>query len=292
MDTIAQPTLIRAALFIVLGASGTFLLLPHRLGRARPLVAHLVGYALVGIALAFFASFWRPAGPFLSRAFFTLFGIAAVFGSILTIASKNPVHSALWFASVVLATAGLFLLAGAQFLAAGTVIVYAGAIIVTFLFVIMLAQMEGRATYDRMARSPFLATFSSFFLLFGLIYSLLAVKGPAPGTAVPAGTIATGYGARPASAVERLRYPNRLTTGQKVVLERSVPPTSMLPSVTGDGGASGRHVAGLGSALYTEHLITVELTGALLFAALIGALAIATPKAPIRPTTHPAAPNA
>ena len=42
----------------------------------------------------------------------------------------------------------------AQFLAAGTVIVYAGAIVVTFLFVIMLAQMEGKAAYDRAARSP------------------------------------------------------------------------------------------------------------------------------------------
>ena len=41
-----------------------------------------------------------------------------------------------------------------RFLAAGTVIVYAGAIIVTFLFVIMLAQMEGKALYDRASRAP------------------------------------------------------------------------------------------------------------------------------------------
>ena len=43
-------------------------------------------------------------------------------------------------------------------------------------------------------------------------------------------------------------------------------------------------MAGLGATLYTEHLVTVELAGALLFAALVGALAIATPRAPIRPT--------
>ena len=78
--------------------------------------------------------------------------------------SRNPIYSALWFASVVLSTAGLFLLAGAQFLAAGTVIVYAGAIIVTFLFVIMLAQMEGKADYDRAARAPAAATFTCFLL--------------------------------------------------------------------------------------------------------------------------------
>ena len=76
------------------------------------------------------------------------------------------------------------------------------------------------------------------------------------------------------------------------MLERAVPPGSMLPGALGERTASGQHVAGLGAALYTEHLVTVELTGALLFAALIGALAIATPRAPIRPSTHSAAPNA
>ena len=43
------------------------------------------------------------------------------------------------------------------------------------------------------------------------------------------------------------------------------------------------NVAGLGETLYTDHLMTVELAGALLFVALIGAVAIATPKPPIRP---------
>ena len=77
--------------------------------------------------------------------------------------------------SVVIATSGLFLLAGASFLAAGTIIVYAGAIIVTFLFVIMLAQMEGKAFYDRAARAPGPATFACFLLLWCLIYALSAV---------------------------------------------------------------------------------------------------------------------
>jgi NADH-quinone oxidoreductase subunit J len=38
------------------------------------------------------------------------------------------------------------------------------------------------------------------------------------------------------------------------------------------------NVAGLGEALYTDHLITVGLTGILLFVALVGAVAIANPK--------------
>ena len=48
------------------------------------------------------------------------------------------------------------------------------------------------------------------------------------------------------------------------------------------------HVAALGETLYTDHLITVELAGALLFVALVGALAIAAPKPPVRPGARPA----
>ena len=116
-----------------------------------------------------------PPGPFLPTVFFYIFSAAALVGALLTVTSRNPIYSALWFASVVLSTTGLFLLASAPFLAAGTIIVYAGAIIVTFLFVIMLAQMEGKAVYDRAARSPGAATFTCFLLLWCLIYSLSAL---------------------------------------------------------------------------------------------------------------------
>ena len=50
-----------------------------------------------------------------------------------------------------LGTAGLFLFQGAQFLGVATIVVYAGAILVTFLFVLMLAQPEGHAFYDRVS---------------------------------------------------------------------------------------------------------------------------------------------
>src|SRR5262249_15502372 len=149
---------------------GTYLLLPHAHGSAKPARVHSIGAALALVALAVFAMFfWTPLDPPLASLFFYGFSLAAVGGAVLAIASRNPVYSALWFASVVLSTSGLFLLAGASFLAAGTVIVYAGAIIVTFLFVIMLAQMEGRAPYDRTARSPGRTTLTCFLLLLGLL---------------------------------------------------------------------------------------------------------------------------
>ena len=51
------------------------------------------------------------------------------------------------------------------------------------------------------------------------------------------------------------------------------------------GGAEKPNVAGLGESLYTDHLVTVELAGALLFVALVGAVAITNPKRPIRPAS-------
>ena len=71
------------------------------------------GRSWPGLALLLFALFWTPPGPFLPSLFFYVFGLAAVAGGVLTITSRNPIYSALWFASVVLATSGLFLLAGA-----------------------------------------------------------------------------------------------------------------------------------------------------------------------------------
>ena len=297
MDTPDTADLIKILAVILFGATGTYLLLPHRHGLTRPKLAHPIGFGLATLSVLAFTLLWRSHGvELLSKVFFYAFAFSAVGGAILTITSRDPIHSALWFAAVVLATSGLFLLAGAQFLAAGTIIVYAGAIIVTFLFVIMLAQKEGRAIYDRMARSPFWATFASFLLLFALVFSLVSLRTPRPqhrlaresDAALPGLVLAHGV----VPAAERLKPPRRLTPEQGLVLDRAIPTTSSLPEAVGGRGAFGGHVAGLGGVLYSEHLVTVELAGALLFAALVGAVAIATPKAPIRPPTSDAASRA
>ena len=193
--------------------------------------------------------------------------------------SRNPIYSALWFAAVVLATSGLFLLSGAQFLAAGTIIVYAGAIIVTFLFVIMLAQREGRATYDRMARSPGRATLTCFLLFWTLLYALISVRSPHSDAAAEG-----DMQVRLVRASQILQSKQMVPTkGNASVVVRALSPTNKLPEAEPHASALGQHVAGLGGALYTDHLITVELAGSLLFVALIGALMLATPKPPVRP---------
>jgi NADH-quinone oxidoreductase subunit J len=283
-SALATKDVILSILVIVLGATGTYLLLPHRHGLIKPRSVHLVGGGLAGLSVLLLALFWTPPGPFLTSLFFYAFGIAAVAGGILTITTRNPIYSALWFASVVLATSGLFLLSGAQFLAAGTVIVYAGAIIVTFLFVIMLAQSQGQAMYDRTARSPGRATFSCFVLLWSLIYAILSVQaGDRPRNS------SDNPKARRLVRASQIEEFYRLAAGSEraVVLDQAYRKTSKLPMESSTAAPSPPHVAGLGGSLYTDHLISAEIAGVLLFVALVGALAIATPKPPVRPGDRP-----
>jgi NADH-quinone oxidoreductase subunit J len=269
---------ILTTLIVLLGGLGSYLLLPHRHGATRTRSVHATGAFLASLALLLFLTLISPPGPFLEGLFFYLFAIGALVGGLLTVTSRNPIYSALWFASVVLSTAGLFLLAGAQFLAAGTVIVYAGAIIVTFLFVIMLAQMEGKAEYDRAARAPGSATFTCFLVLWCLIYTVGVLKSePA------AGTQAIGRSAAQTGMVRARNmtsyYHLSDTHPAKPVLASSLRPTSALQD---SRGADKPNVAGLGEALYSDHLITVELAGTLLFVALIAAVLITNPQRPLR----------
>jgi NADH-quinone oxidoreductase subunit J len=284
VDTLSNFDFYSLILVIVLGASGIFLLLPHGHGLSRPRLAHQVGLGLSAAAVLAFLGLLRVRDvELISKVFFYAFAFASVAGGILTVTSRDPVHSALWFAAVVLATSGLFLLSGAQFLAAGTVIVYAGAIIVTFLFVIMLAQKEGRAIYDRMSRAPFLATLASFLMFFGLAFPLIGMKPgePKPGETP---TVVELYRNRVKSAKARMERPEEMTLQQRIIMDRVMNSRSMLPEMT-PGEVKPPHVASLGTALFTDHLLVVELAGSLLFVALIGALAIASPKPPIRPAT-------
>jgi len=153
---------------VVLGLLAVYLLLP----RVRP-YPRLLG-AAAG-ALALLSAGWlltRAAGFEPEAVLFYAFSAVAVVAGVMLVSQRNPVHAALSFALVVLSTCGLFLLQAAPFLMAATVIVYAGAIVVTFLFVIMLAQQEGRSDADYRSREPFFATVASFVLLGALLYLL------------------------------------------------------------------------------------------------------------------------
>lgn len=254
---------------IVLGTIGAYLLLPHRHGALRTARLYAVGAVLTAIALLPIFRYLVPPGPAglqVADLFFYTFSFFALGGAVLMITARDPIHCALWFSVVVLSSSGLFLLAGAQFLAAGTVIVYAGAIIVTFLFVIMLAQSQGQAVYDRMARRPLAAALTSFLLFGGLLFAVLSTRA----------TEARRPGADPVEI--RLRRNSDLLANETIRngIGRSVSETAILPPVGPDGASP--HVAGLGGTLFTDHLVTIEVIAVILFVALIGAVGIAAPR--------------
>lgn len=78
----------------------------------------------------------------LDQIFFYFFGGVAVLASILVVTRRNPVHSAVFLITALLATAGIYLLQGAEFLFATQIILYVGGIMVLFIFVIMLVDID------------------------------------------------------------------------------------------------------------------------------------------------------
>ena len=73
---------------------------------------------------------------------FYLFAALVVLAGVLTITSKNPVHSVLWLIVAFFNAAGLMILVGAEFIAMLLVIVYVGAVAVLFLFVVMMLDID------------------------------------------------------------------------------------------------------------------------------------------------------
>jgi NADH-quinone oxidoreductase subunit J len=167
----------RITLVMILGAAGTFLLLP----RARPYpwwwgaLCSAASLLLAGFLILKTRIFTIETMP--ETILFYFFSALAIGAGGLLVTQKNPARAALAFALVVLSTCGLFLLQAAPFLMAATTIVYAGAIIVTFLFVLMLAQQEGPSDADQRSRDPLLASIAGFLLLGAFLYVLNLTYG-------------------------------------------------------------------------------------------------------------------
>jgi NADH-quinone oxidoreductase subunit J len=210
---------------------------------ARPRFGTTIGGVLLAIAAALFAVDLPLLGDWVDQGVFWFLAAVTLAASVATISSRSPVYCAIWFALSLLGTAGLYLFQGAQFLGVATIVVYAGAIVVTFLFVIMLAQPEGQAQYDRIS-------WGWFPKVFGVV---------AAGALLGILTFMLG------DLKEAARAP--------VPVESSVQTTAPLQAA--NGVLNERHMATLGGNLFAEHLLSVEVAGTLLLAALVGAIAIA-----------------
>jgi NADH-quinone oxidoreductase subunit J len=79
--------------------------------------------------------------------FFFYFAGVIVLTSVLVVALRNPVYSALSLLIMFFHVAGLYVTLHAEFLAAVQVIVYDGAILVLYLFVVMLLNLKREERY-------------------------------------------------------------------------------------------------------------------------------------------------
>jgi NADH-quinone oxidoreductase subunit J len=105
---------------------------------------------------------------------FYLFATIVIASGVMTIASRNPVHSVLWLILAFFNAAGLFLIIGAEFLAFLLIIVYVGAVAVLFLFVVMMLDVDFASLRSGFAKYLPLGILLAIALFAEIILSILA----------------------------------------------------------------------------------------------------------------------
>ena len=238
---------------IAASAAGLWLATSPRAARMlRALGALVASAGLIAAVVSLYQAVGTPQ-EIVDEAMFWFFAGGAILSGVFMITSRDPVYAALWFALATLGACGLFMLVGAPFLAAATIIVYAGAIIVTFLFVIMLAQQQGRSFYDQRARTPVMSIVASLLMLGAILWSYRGWEGDGLRGLTPSGSPADG----PALVAEATANPLSQPASDKEF----------------------HTMRSLGRSLFGDYLYAVEIAGLLLLIAGIGAIAIAPRRA-------------
>ena len=285
---------------VVLLICSLWMLLPNgrSMGRGRRGLA--VSLGLAGLTVIW----WRiPRMQFEAQAEFCALATVTIGSAVATITSRSPVYSAIWFAASLLGTSGLFLFQGAQFVGVATVAVYAGAIVVTFLFVLMLAQPEGHAFFDRISWGSvprLVAAMTSVCFAVLIAASLFDIQeseitaqtslrdvignriSQTDGCHLRGLTILDQANTRNLT----LRVAAPLEMRESILAQRSEFIELSEQTVIGEQPTevkiefvdvlAQRHVANLGGQLFSRHLIAIQVAATLLLVALVGAIAIAS----------------
>jgi NADH-quinone oxidoreductase subunit J len=117
---------------------------------------------------------------------FYLFATLVIASGVMTIASRNPVHSVLWLILAFFNAAGLFLILGAEFIAMLLVIVYVGAVAVLFLFVVMMLDVDFASLRAGVARYWPFGMALALLLLAEIFFAVMARSAGALGARVRA----------------------------------------------------------------------------------------------------------
>ena len=181
---------------------------------------------------------------------FVIIGTIAVASSILVVAMRNPVHSALFLLLTFLCVAVLFVIKSAEFVAAVQVLVYAGGIMVLFLFVVMLINVR-HLPEERVTSKVWLGGIVVGLALFLLFFTLVrsgAYHDEVPGAARKLSTAKNTY------LTEHPTDPNKLVRRTRWV--------------------ENRNAEAVGDALYRDYLVPFEIASLFLLVAMIGAIVI------------------
>ncbi len=114
---------------------------------------------------------------------FLFLSFVALFCAMMTVLSKNPVHSVIYLIGCFFCIAGHYLLLNAQFLAIVHIIVYAGAIMVLFLSTLMLMNLNEATEQHKPAIARMGAVIASGLL--GLVIIAALHKAEALPAAMP-----------------------------------------------------------------------------------------------------------
>jgi NADH-quinone oxidoreductase subunit J len=199
--------------------------------------------------------------------FFWLFAAGMIGFGLAVVLGRNPVASALCFATTMVFMAALFVMLNAFFLAAVQILVTAGAVMVLFLFIIMLLDVNSAEKRPR--QRVWMAC--TLVLALGFVYLMARVLDANPqGTAT-----ADSLGHAPATIQVYPRVSHR-EYDQIVSGERPGPPPVTEPN-------DDTHQ--IGRLLFTRYVAPFEVTSLLILVATIGVVVLCKEPAALRRKT-------
>lgn len=253
-----------------IGAVSLYMMMPRPGYNPRMIGALLGAATLGGLWLHLYKYIPQPMGlEHGAFPYYYAFSALAIASAVRVITHTQPVHAALWFIMVILASAGLFLSLSAEFIAFALVIIYGGAILITYLFVIMLAAQDetpndntdNAPLYDRIAYEP-VAAIAAGFLLLAVLLTVLFQPIPTNPTAV-------------APSDEQI-VTSILTErpGQRLARHVGVEEAASMPHALADKPELS-NTERVGLDLFHSHPLGLELAGVILLISLVGAVVIA-----------------
>jgi len=158
---------------------------------------------------------------------FYLFSFILLSSSLMVVATRNMVYSVMFLILCFVNAAALFVLVGAEFIAMLLIVVYVGAIAVLFLFVVMMLNVDVKATKEKANK------YLPILIMTGIVLFV------------------------------------------EIILIAKFS-TLKLYSTTSlyEINANISNVEAIGNVLYTDFVIPFQLAGAILFVAMIGAIAL------------------